>query len=69
MRFKAALTLMLLYASGALASDIAPTGTLRAGTSATIRHRPYAIRPPAKPVAHPRIWRVSWDGVSTRPSR
>jgi polar amino acid transport system substrate-binding protein len=30
MRFKAALTLMLLYTSGALASDIAPTGTLRA---------------------------------------
>jgi polar amino acid transport system substrate-binding protein len=45
MRFKAALTLMLLYASGALASDIAPTGTLRA---AYLGNNPaQAVRDPA----------------------
>jgi polar amino acid transport system substrate-binding protein len=45
MRFKAALALMLLYASGALASDIAPTGTLRA---AYLGNNPaQAVRDPA----------------------
>jgi polar amino acid transport system substrate-binding protein len=45
MRFKAALALMLLYASGALASDIAPTGALRA---AYLSNNPaQAVRDPA----------------------
>jgi len=45
MRFWAALTLILLYASAALASDIAPTGTLRA---AYLANNPaQAVRDPA----------------------